>query len=94
LTSFSSNEQSSAKLDACTNQELEEFKELNLSYEKKFEFPFIIAVKGKNKNEILNNFRRRIKNDLEEEFIEAKTQVKKIALFRLNEVLNINYENI
>tara|TARA_Y100000768_G_scaffold380526_1_gene357809 strand:+ start:281 stop:793 length:513 start_codon:yes stop_codon:yes gene_type:complete len=94
LTSFSSNEQSSAKLDTCTNEELEEFKDLNLTYEKKFKFPFIIAVKGKNKKEILNNFRQRIKNDLQEEFNEAKLQVKKIALFRLNEVLNINYENI
>ena len=94
MTSFSSNEQSSAKLDTCTNEELEEFKDLNLTYEKKFKFPFIIAVKGKNKKEILNNFRQRIKNDLQEEFNEAKLQVKKIALFRLNEVLNINYENI
>ena len=59
-------------------------------YEKKFQFPFIIAVKGKNKNEILENFRSRINNDYVKEFQEAKKQVIKIALFRLNEILDTN----
>ena len=87
LTSFSSKEQDSAKLNTCTKEELEKFKNLNIDYEKKFGFPFIIAVKGKDKNKILDNFRKRIKNDLQEEFKEAKLQVKKIALFRLSDVL-------
>ena len=90
LTSFSSKEQSGAKLDKCSKEELEEFDQLNFNYEKKFQFPFIIAVKGKNKNEILENFRSRINNDYEKEFQEAKKQVIKIALFRLNEILNVN----
>ena len=90
LTSFSSKEQSGAKLDRCSKEELEEFDQLNFNYEKKFQFPFIIAVKGKNKNEILENFRSRINNDYEKEFQEAKKQVIKIALFRLNEILNVN----
>ncbi len=88
LTSFSSSEQESAKLNICSAEELEEFKNLNTKYEKKFGFPFIIAVKGKDKDEILDSFRIRIKNNLQEEFSEAKIQVKKIALFRLNDVLN------
>ena len=70
----------------CTEEEYDEFKKLNDEYEKKFGFPFIIAVKGKDKIEILNNFRQRINNDVELEFKEAKSQVKKIALFRLNEI--------
>ena len=86
LTSFSTKEQSGAKLDKCSEEELEEFNQLNFDYEKKFKFPFIIAVKGKNKNEILENFRNRINNDYKKEFQEAKQQVMKIALFRLNEV--------
>ena len=90
LTSFSSKEQSGAKLDSCSKEELEEFDQLNFDYEKKFQFPFIIAVKGKNKNEILENFRSRINNDYEKEFQEAKRQVIKIALFRLNEILSEN----
>ena len=88
LTSFSSKEQIGAKLDTCSKEELEEFEYLNKNYEKKFGFPFIFAVKGKNKNEILNNFRQRILNDIESEFEEAKKQVKKIATFRLNEIIN------
>ena len=59
---------------------------LNDEYEKKFGFPFIIAVKGKDKIEILNNFRQRINNDIEVEFSEAKSQVRKIAQFRLDEL--------
>ena len=87
LTNFSSKEQSGAKLDKCTKEELLEFENLNSNYEKKFKFPFIIAVKGKDKNNILSNFRQRVQNDYFTEFNEAKSQVKKIALFRLNEIL-------
>ena len=86
LTSFSTKEQSGAKLDRCSKEEIEEFNQLNFDYEKKFQFPFIIAVKGKSKNEILDNFRKRINNNYDKEFHEAKIQVLKIALFRLNEV--------
>ena len=86
LTKYSSKEQSSANLKSCTNEEYEEFKKLNDQYEKKFGFPFIIAVKGKDKIEILNNFRQRINNNIEFEFEESKKQVKKIALFRLDEL--------
>jgi len=87
LTMNSKNEQKNANLNECTNDEYNEFKKLNIEYKKKFDFPFIIAVKGKNKDEILNYFRGRIKNSLDEEFLEAKKQVKKIATFRLEEII-------
>ena len=87
LTADSEVEQSKANLKQCTPEEFDEFKKLNTGYKKKFNFPFIIAVKGKNKNEILNYFRVRINNSLEEEFLEAKKQVKKIATFRLEEII-------
>ena len=87
MTSESISEQASAKLNQCSNDEYEEFERLNKDYKKKFGFPFIIAVKEKNKDEILNNFRHRVKNNPEVEFIEAKLQVKKIASLRLNEIL-------
>ena len=87
LTINSKNEQKNANLNECTNDEYNEFKKLNIEYKKKFDFPFIIAVKGKNKDEILNYFRERIKNPLDEEFLEAKKQVKKIATFRLEEII-------
>ncbi len=75
LTPDSKKEQNSAGLDKCTEDEFNEFKKLNLIY-KKFGFPFILAVKGKNKNEILNNFRKRISSNPQIEFEEAIRQVK------------------
>ena len=90
LSSFSSKEQTGAELNKCSKEELLEFNKLNFDYEKKFKFPFIIAVKGKNKDQILENFRIRIKNNYEEEFQESKKQVTKIALFRLNEILEVH----
>ena len=89
LTKDSSNEQSGASLNECTFEEFEEFKKLNIEYRTKFGFPFIIAVKGKNKNNILNDFRKRIQNDLNSEFEEAKKQVMKIASFRFNDITSI-----
>ena len=87
LTDDSKNEQKNASLNQCTEKEFLEFKKLNEEYKKKFGFPFIIAVKGKNKEEILNSFRQRIANNINLEFIEAKKQVKKIASFRLSEII-------
>ena len=86
LTNESKKEQKGAGLNECSKEEVEEFKKLNLNYKKKFGFPFIIAVKGKNKNDILSYFRTRIKNSFDEEFIEAKKQVGEIATFRFKEI--------
>ena len=87
LTDDSKNEQKNASLDQCTNEEFIEFRKLNEGYKKKFGFPFIIAVKGNNKEEILNSFRQRITNNINLEFEEAKKQVKKIANFRLSKII-------
>ena len=85
LTSDSLKEQSSVGLDRCTKEEFDEFKKLNNAY-KKFGFPFIIAIKGKTKTEILNNIKKRISSNPEVEFNEAVKQVKQIASFRLKEL--------
>ena len=87
LTKDSRNEQENASLNECFEEEFKEFKKLNEEYKKKFRFPFIVAVKGKNRKEILNNFRQRITNNINLEFEEAKEQVKKIANLRLNEII-------
>ena len=87
LTEDSKNEQKIASLNQCTNEEFIEFKKLNEEYKKKFGFPFILAVKGNNKEEILNSFRQRITNNINLEFEEAKKQVKKIANFRLIKII-------
>jgi len=87
LTPDSLKEQTDAELDQCTEEEFNEFKKLNDTY-KKFGFPFILAVKGKTKNEILNIFKKRISSDPETEFNEAIKQVKQIASLRLKELNN------
>ena len=89
LTNDSKLEQTSVNLNECSEKEYIEFRKLNSEYKTKFGFPFITAVKGKNKNEILVNFRERVQNDLNKEFFEAKIQVKKIASFRLKDILSI-----
>jgi len=88
LTPDSLKEQASAGLDQCTEEEFDEFKHLNAQNKKKFSFPFILAVKGKTRIEVLNNFRKRISSDPEIEFKEAVKQVKQIASMRLKELNN------
>ena len=90
LTPNSLKEQTGAGLDQCTEEEFNEFKKLNQAY-KKFGFPFILAVKGKTKIEILNNFRKRMSADPKKEFDEAVYQVKQIAIFRLKDLNNKNF---
>ncbi|WP_339860829.1 2-oxo-4-hydroxy-4-carboxy-5-ureidoimidazoline decarboxylase [Thalassospira alkalitolerans] len=84
LTQSSQSEQTGAGLDQCTENELARFTELNDIYKKKFGFPFIFAVKGFHRTDILNAFERRVKNDVETEFNEAINQVHRIARLRLD----------
>jgi 2-oxo-4-hydroxy-4-carboxy-5-ureidoimidazoline decarboxylase len=86
LTPDSNKEQACAGLDQCTIEEFKEFKNLNLKYRNNFGFPFILAVKGRNKLEILNNFKKRILSDKQIEFNEAIKQVKQIANLRLSDL--------
>ena len=86
LTEDSNKEQNNAGLDRCSEEEFNEFKKLNIKYKKKFGFPFIYAVKGKSRIEILNNFKERVNCDISDEFNEAVNQVKKIATLRINEI--------
>lgn len=88
LTPESASEQASAGLDALTDAEREDFTRLNGAYTEKFGFPFIIAVKGLTKDQILAAFEQRVGNDRETEFAEACRQVERIALLRLEDMLD------
>jgi OHCU decarboxylase len=83
LTEESRGEQRGAGLDQCSAAEYEEFKRLNSTYSDKFGFPFIVAVKGLSRGQILEVFRTRLTNNPEEEFTEALEQVIRIGKFRL-----------
>lgn len=87
LTADSSKEQGSAGLDRLSAEELAKFTTLNTAYQAKFHFPFIFAVKGKTKGDILAAFETRINNSAETEFAEALTQIERIALLRLKDRL-------
>ena len=55
----------------------------------KFSIPFIFAVKGTNKSTIIDEFKRRLKNEnIELELEESLKQVKKIANFRLDAIID------
>jgi 2-oxo-4-hydroxy-4-carboxy-5-ureidoimidazoline decarboxylase len=89
LTSFSQEEQSKAGLAECTDEEFNEFKRLNNDFKSKFNIPFIYAVRGKTKKEILDEFISRLKSDnIEQELDKSLIQVKKIATLRINEIIS------
>ena len=52
-----------------------------------FGFPFIMAVKGRRRDEIRAAFERRLENDAETEFDTALAEIERIALFRLRDLL-------
>lgn len=83
LTADSRSEQTSVGLDSCTPEEFARFQDLNERYKLKFEFPFIMAVRGANRFLILEAFERRIQNEPEVEFQTALHEINKIARFRL-----------
>ncbi|MEW9524202.1 2-oxo-4-hydroxy-4-carboxy-5-ureidoimidazoline decarboxylase [Agrobacterium radiobacter] len=87
LTADSRNEQAGAGLDRLTLEEHARFTELNSAYTEKFGFPFIIAVKGLNRQDILSAFETRVGNGAAEEFVTAMAQVEKIAWLRLSAML-------
>lgn len=87
LTEDSRNEQAGAGLDRLSAEEHARFTALNSAYQDKFHFPFIIAVKGLKKDDILAAFETRIDNGADQEFETALAQVEKIAFLRLTSLL-------
>ena len=86
LTTASSDEQSGAGLDQCTDEELQRFTRLNQQYKDRFDFPFIMAVRHSDRYAIMAAFEQRLKYSKEEEFARAMKEIHKIARFRLEEL--------
>lgn len=85
LTVESTSEQAGAGLGDCTEEEFARFQEYNAAYTEKFGFPFIKAVRGSNRFEILKGFQDRLVNDVNTEFTTALQEIDKIAAFRLQD---------
>jgi 2-oxo-4-hydroxy-4-carboxy-5-ureidoimidazoline decarboxylase len=83
ISPASTDEQAGAGLDQLNPQEFEFLQEMNSAYRKKFGFPFLYAVKGSTKHDILRALQLRLGASPEEEFDEALRQVQRIARFRL-----------
>ena len=76
-------EQAGVGLDQCSPEEFAAFQRLNAAYNARFGFPFIYAVKGATRTDILAAFEARLSNDPETEFKTAVAQIHRIAGFRL-----------
>jgi len=76
-------EQAGVGLDQCSPDEFAAFQHLNAAYNARFGFPFIYAVKGATRTDILEAFVQRLGNDPDTEFETAIAQIHRIAGFRL-----------
>lgn len=85
LSIDSRREQKGAGLDTLDETEFAHFTDLNTRYKAKFGFPFIFAVKGATKHQIIESFETRVDNSLDEEFAMALAQIKRIFRFRIED---------
>ena len=87
LTTASSAEQTSAGLDRLSDEDFQRFTTLNAAYTKRFAMPFVMAVKGCHTDVILAAFETRLLNDRQTEFATALSEIEKIALLRIQEIM-------
>ena len=90
LTAESMDEQSTAGLTQCTADEFATISQLNRDYNKKFGFPFILAIRGPrgtglSKQQIISTFERRLRNHPELELRECLRNIHRVAEIRLND---------
>jgi 2-oxo-4-hydroxy-4-carboxy-5-ureidoimidazoline decarboxylase len=83
----STSEQARAGLGSLTPEELKRLEDANELYRGRFEFPFIYAVRGATKEDILRALEARLHASREAEFQQALQQVYRIARFRLEDIL-------
>ena len=87
MTVDSVSEQGSAGLDSLSPAEFDNFDRLNAAYRQKFGFPFIIAVRGRGKAEILRVFEERLAREQGEEEEAALAEIAAITRMRLDRLV-------
>ncbi|MBY0095761.1 2-oxo-4-hydroxy-4-carboxy-5-ureidoimidazoline decarboxylase [Mesobacillus maritimus] len=92
MSEDSVNEQKGAGLTDLTPEEYAKFINMNQQYLDTFGFPFILAVRGKNKHDIYKAMEERVHIDKESEFETALHEIYKIALLRLEEKFMTNVQ--
>lgn len=89
LTTESTAEQHSAGLLALTAEQKALLAQLNKRYLEKFDFPFVICVRTTNKfDKILEGLHERLPNPRYREIINGIDEVRKIAAFRLKNIVH------
>jgi 2-oxo-4-hydroxy-4-carboxy-5-ureidoimidazoline decarboxylase len=86
MSEASVSEQAGAGLDHLSSEGYDELTRLNMAYRDEFGFPFLFAVKGSTKDDILKGLRERVAGSREDEFRTALEQVFRIARFRLETI--------
>jgi 2-oxo-4-hydroxy-4-carboxy-5-ureidoimidazoline decarboxylase len=87
ISEISQKEQQGAGLDRLTPEEFAQFTESNNTYMHLFDFPFILAVRGQTKETILASLRDRIHHSAQVEQVKALSEISKITLFRLKDLI-------
>jgi 2-oxo-4-hydroxy-4-carboxy-5-ureidoimidazoline decarboxylase len=87
MSEASMGEQAGAGLDQLTPEEFARLHQLNRDYRERFGFPFLLAVRGATKDDVLAALERRRRSPRDEEFAEALRQVARIARFRLESLI-------
>lgn len=87
MSDASQGEQAGAGLDRLTPDEFARLAAANAAYREKFGFPFLFAVKGSTKHDILAAIERRVNSTWDTEFATALDQVFRIAGFRLADTI-------
>lgn len=85
---FSQSEQQQAGLSNLSDQEYNLFKQLNRDYENKMGYPFVVAVTGMNKTQILEEMQRRLNQTEEQEWPISVAELIKIAQIRVNKLVD------
>jgi 2-oxo-4-hydroxy-4-carboxy-5-ureidoimidazoline decarboxylase len=88
LTEASTQEQKGAGLDQCSADELQRLCALNAAYRARFGFPFIIAVKGLSRHDIMDALEQRLHNAPAMERDTCLREIAKIARIRLDALLD------
>lgn len=76
-------EQAAAGLNELTADEIATFERLNVEYQQRFGFPFVICAREHKKESILAGFAARMHNTCDEEIATALDEVAKICRLRL-----------
>ncbi|YCA13417.1 2-oxo-4-hydroxy-4-carboxy-5-ureidoimidazoline decarboxylase [Bacillus sp. AK128] len=87
MSDMSMKEQANVGLDQLSKEEYNEFQSLNKIYVEKYGFPFIMAVKGQNKETILSLMKQRVSSTYDKELSTALQEVFKIVDFRINDII-------